>query len=70
MVLRAEGGDIAFLTGHVPFIGRVQEGTCQIFPSGGAPLEAWVGPGVVEMALDGTLVVAVEEGGLGPRSET
>lgn len=51
--LRSEGGEIAFLTGHVPFLGSVRICECRIVPSEGETVLAAVHGGFVEIDVEG-----------------
>jgi len=55
--LRAAGGDIAFLTGHVPFIGAVQVSECRIAPTGAPTVYAAVHGGLVEVDPERAVVL-------------
>lgn len=58
VTLRAEGGDIAFLTGHVPFVGEVRPSVCHVRLVDQSPRVAAVHGGLVEMSAAGCVVVA------------
>lgn len=62
--LRAEGGDIAFLEGHVPFIGAVRQSECRIVTAEGQEVLASVDGGVIEVAVDHSAWLAATAGGL------
>ncbi|HET9690456.1 MAG TPA: ATP synthase F1 subunit epsilon [Acidimicrobiales bacterium] len=50
VVCRTTEGEIAFQTGHAPFIGLLGIGTVRVYPSaGGAPVSAAVHGGFVEV---------------------
>lgn len=55
--LRAAGGDIAFLTGHVPFIGAVRVSECRIAPTGSPTVLAAVHGGLVEVDPERAVVL-------------
>jgi F-type H+-transporting ATPase subunit epsilon len=56
--LRAEGGDLAFLTGHVPFVGEVRPSVCQVRLTDQSSRVAAVHGGLVEMSAAGCVVLA------------
>jgi F-type H+-transporting ATPase subunit epsilon len=56
--LRAEGGDLAFLTGHVPFVGEVRPSVCQVRLIDQSSRVAAVHGGLVEMSAAGCVVLA------------
>lgn len=47
-----EGGDIAFLTGHAPFMGALGSGVTEILTDGGSVLRVAVHRGFVEVSDD------------------
>ena len=49
VVCRTTGGEIAFLTGHAPFLGALGIGTVRIHREGGEVLKAAVHEGFVEV---------------------
>ena len=49
VICRTAGGDIAFLTGHAPFIGALDIGVVRVKPSGGGEEVAAVHGGFVEV---------------------
>lgn len=55
--LRSEGGDIAFLAGHVPFIGEVEVGLLRVTLADGSEKVAAVHGGFVEVRTDGEVVL-------------
>lgn len=58
--LRSDGGDIGFLTGHVPFIGEVRPSICEIdLPGGDTQALALLG-GFVEVGPDGAVNVLAD----------
>jgi F-type H+-transporting ATPase subunit epsilon len=59
LTLRAEGGDIAYLAGHVPFVGEVAVTALRVVHEGGEVREMAVHRGFVEVA-GGEVVVAAE----------
>ena len=63
--LRAEGGDIAFLGGHVPFIGAVRKSECRIVTAEGPEVLASLQGGVIEVAADHSAWLAATAGELG-----
>jgi F-type H+-transporting ATPase subunit epsilon len=53
VVCRTEGGgEIAFLTGHVPFLGSLSAGEVRVKPVSGAEVSATVDGGFVEVRDD------------------
>jgi F-type H+-transporting ATPase subunit epsilon len=68
VTLRAEGGDIAFLGGHVPFIGIVQPCECRVISADGQETLATVEGGVIEVAADHSAWLAATAGNLGSGS--
>lgn len=58
VTLRAEGGDLAFLTGHVPFVGEVLPSVCQVRLTDQSLRVAAVHGGLVEMSAAGGVVLA------------
>lgn len=58
VTLRTEGGDIAFLTGHVPFVGVVRPSPCTMQLADGSTRVAALHGGLVEMGRHGCLVLA------------
>lgn len=61
VTLRAEGGDIAYLAGHVPFIGEVEPTVATAHLAGGDLRQAAVNGGFVEVDPDGTTVLLAGE---------
>lgn len=61
VTLRAEGGDIAYLTGHVPFIGVVEPTVATAHLPGGERRETAVNGGFVEVDPDGSTVLLATE---------
>lgn len=49
VVCRTPDGEIAFLTGHAPFLGALGPGTVKVKPVAGAEVTATVGGGFVEV---------------------
>jgi F-type H+-transporting ATPase subunit epsilon len=51
VIARTTDGEIAFLTGHAPFLGALGEGRVAIVPTGGgARVEATIAGGFVEVS--------------------
>jgi F-type H+-transporting ATPase subunit epsilon len=61
VTLRAEGGDIAYLAGHVPFIGEVEPTVATAHLPGGERRQAAVNGGFVEVDPDGSTVLLANE---------
>jgi F-type H+-transporting ATPase subunit epsilon len=61
VTLRAEGGDIAYLAGHVPFIGEVEPTVATAHLAGGDRRQAAVNGGFVEVDPDGTTVLLAND---------
>jgi F-type H+-transporting ATPase subunit epsilon len=57
VTLRAEGGDIAYLADHVPFIGEVEPTVATAHLPGGERKEVAVDGGFVEVGQDGETVL-------------
>ena len=56
-----EGGEIAFLTGHAPFLGALDESEVRIKASGsGTDTSAHIAGGFVEVRDDRVIILAVE----------
>jgi F-type H+-transporting ATPase subunit epsilon len=59
VIARTAGGDIAFLTGHAPFLGALGIGAVRIKPVGGGPEEsAAVHGGFVEVRDDRVIILS------------
>jgi F-type H+-transporting ATPase subunit epsilon len=59
VICRAAGGDIAFLTGHAPFLGALGIGVVRIRPAeGGDEVEAAVHGGFVEVSNDRVTILS------------
>lgn len=58
ITLRTTGGELAFLSGHVPFIGAVTPSECKIEVVDGSVRRAAVHGGFVEMGDEGAAVLA------------
>lgn len=56
VVCRTTDGEIAFLTGHAPFVGALGEGTVKVEPVSGPVVEAAVSGGFVEVR-DNTVTI-------------
>lgn len=61
VTLRAEGGDIAYLAGHVPFIGEVEPTVATAHLEGGEQRQVAVNGGFVEVDPDGSTVLLANE---------
>jgi F-type H+-transporting ATPase subunit epsilon len=56
-----EGGEIAFLPGHAPFLGALGEGEARIFESeGAAPVSLQLSGGFVECSHDRVTILSDE----------
>jgi F-type H+-transporting ATPase subunit epsilon len=60
VTLRAEGGDIAYMAGHVPFIGEVEPTVATAHLPGGGVRQVAVSGGFVEVDPDGTTVLLAD----------
>lgn len=58
VLLRAGGGDIAFLTGHAPFLGALGVGVVRIQGVDGRDVEAAVHGGFVEVKDDRVIILS------------
>lgn len=58
VIARTEGGDIAFLTGHAPFIGALGIGAVTIRPTGGGEERAAVHGGFVEVRDNRVIILS------------
>lgn len=58
--LRAEGGEIAFLAGHIPFVGEVEVSSCEIATAEGGTRTLAVHGGFVEVDPDGTVTLLAD----------
>jgi F-type H+-transporting ATPase subunit epsilon len=55
----SEDGEIAFQTGHAPFIGALTESECRIYPAGsGQPVKAAVHGGFVEVRDNRVIILS------------
>jgi F-type H+-transporting ATPase subunit epsilon len=52
VVCRTPDGEVAFLTGHAPFLGVLEAGTVKVKPVAGADVTVTVGGGFVEVKDD------------------
>ena len=55
-----EGGEIAFLTGHAPFLGALDEAEVRVKTSGGQETAARVTGGFVEVRDDRVIILSDE----------
>ncbi|HUQ63703.1 MAG TPA: F0F1 ATP synthase subunit epsilon [Acidimicrobiales bacterium] len=53
-----EGGEIAFLTGHAPFLGALEDGTVRVKKAGGGEESAEVKDGFVHVRDDQVIILA------------
>jgi F-type H+-transporting ATPase subunit epsilon len=60
VVCRAAGGDIAFLTGHVPFLGTLETGVVRIRPTSGDETLAAVREGFAHVHDDRVILLSDE----------
>jgi F-type H+-transporting ATPase subunit epsilon len=58
VVCRTPEGEIAFLTGHTPFLGALGAGRVKIKPVAGAEIVATVGGGFVEVRDDKVTILS------------
>lgn len=58
VILRAGGGDIAFLTGHAPFLGALGIGAVRIQKVGGGEEQVAVHGGFVEVKDDRVIILS------------
>lgn len=58
VVCRTPEGEVAFLTGHTPFLGALGPGTVKIKPVAGADFTALVGGGFVEVRDDKVTILS------------
>lgn len=58
VVCRTPDGEIAFLTGHAPFLGALGPGTVKVKPVAGADFTATVGGGFVEVRDDKVTILS------------
>ena len=57
LTVRTTGGELAFLTGHIPFIGAVVPSECKVEVSDGTTLRLAVHGGFVEMGPEGAAML-------------
>jgi F-type H+-transporting ATPase subunit epsilon len=55
-----EGGEIAFLTGHAPFLGALDESEVRIKAPGGGDTSARIAGGFVEVRDDRVIILSDE----------
>lgn len=58
VVARAEGGDIAFLTGHAPFLGELGAGVVRVKLSDGSDVKVSVDGGFVEVRDNHVIILS------------
>jgi F-type H+-transporting ATPase subunit epsilon len=58
VIARSAGGDIAFLTGHAPFVGTLGIGKVRVKESGGGEVVAAVHGGFVEVKNDRVTILS------------
>lgn len=52
------GGEVAFLTGHAPFLGALEDGTVRVKKAGGGEESAEVTDGFVHVRDDQVIILA------------
>ena len=52
VVCRTPDGEVAFLTGHAPFLGALEPGTVKVKPVAGEDITVTIGGGFVEVRDD------------------
>jgi len=60
VVRTIEGGEVAFLTGHAPFLGALDEAEARIHEHGGRVQHIHVGGGFVEVSHDTVTILSDE----------
>ena len=58
VVCRTPDGEIAFLTGHAPFLGTLEPGKVKVKPVAGAEVVATIGGGFVEVRDDKVTILS------------
>ncbi len=56
--LRASGGDLAVMAGHIPFVSYIKPGTCRLELPDGGEKHAHIGGGVLTVGKERTILLA------------